>query len=91
MKELEPHKSYIIPDDGFDIYIFALGRDWVAIKYGKNDSVATRPAYSFRDNLLKKSIKELDFSDPGFSGIGRYIIISLFEDKIGEQIDMVGK
>lgn len=94
MKELIPYKSYIISDDGFDVYMLALGKNWVAIKYGKNDSVATRGTFAVRDDLLKrKGIKRLDFSNEGFDGIGRYIIKELFDKhgKIHHLVDMVGR
>ena len=39
MKELEPYKSYVITEKEFNIYMFALGKTWVAIKYGADDYV----------------------------------------------------
>ena len=93
MKKIKSYKSYIIPDDGFDVYMFALNPTWVAIKYGKNDAVATRGTYSMQDDILKrKGIKELTFSDPGFDGIGRYIISEIFSNgQMHHLVDMIGK
>ena len=93
MKGLKSYKTYTIPSDGYDVYMFALNPTWVAIKYGKDDSVATRGTFAMKDDILKrKGIKRLKFSDPGFNGIGRYIIKELFgEGQMTHLADMIGK
>lgn len=93
MRILDPYAAYIIPEDGYDIYMFALNSTWVAIKYGKDDYVEIRATYATQKILRKKEIKKIDFSHPGFNGIGKYIISNLFDEnhQIGRMIDIIGK
>jgi hypothetical protein len=99
MKELEPYKAYIIPEDGFNIYLYALGKNWVAVKYGKNDSIQISGTYSLGNNLLKKEgIRKVSLSylvpegtGYGFERMGQHIIKELFEGRLNNQADMIGR
>lgn len=82
MKILKKYKAYKIKEDGYDIFLFALGQYFTAIKFGKDDYVSTRGSYDAITFLLKKDIALADFSDSGFDGIGRYIIQNYFEGSI---------